>query len=76
LITVEPNSSAILAIELAKDRTKDTWSEHIAKIELSGKIEIISMVTDEGTGLRSAISDKNILWESGCIYWRLERIKE
>jgi hypothetical protein len=63
LITAEPKSSAILAIELAKDRTKDTWSEHITKIELSGKIEIISMVTDEGTGLRSAISDKNILWQ-------------
>jgi hypothetical protein len=46
LITAEPNSSAILAIELAKDRTKDTWSEHITKIELSGKIEIISMVTE------------------------------
>jgi len=63
LITADPISSAILAIELAKDRTKDTWSEHITKIELSGKIEIIYMVTDEGTGLRSAISDKNILWQ-------------
>lgn len=63
LITAEPKSSAILSIELAKDRTKERWSEHIAKIELSGKIEIIYMVTDEGTGLRSAISDKDILWQ-------------
>ncbi|MBL0722017.1 MAG: hypothetical protein JJV88_05500 [Sulfurovum sp.] len=63
LITAEPRSSAILAIELAKDRTKDTWTEHITKIELSGKVEIIYMVTDEGSGLRWAISDKNILWQ-------------
>ena len=63
LITADPKSSAILVIELAKDRTKDTWNEHISKIVLSGKIEIISMVTDGGTGLCSAISDKNILWQ-------------
>lgn len=63
LITVEPKSSVILAIELAEDRTKVTWSEHIEKIESAGKIEIVSMVTDEGTGLRSAIGDKNIFWQ-------------
>ena len=44
LITLEPISSVILAIELANDRTKVTWSEHIAKIESAGKIEIIRMV--------------------------------
>ena len=63
LITLEPISSVILAIELANDRTKATWSEHIVKIESSGKIEIIRMVTDNGTGLRSAISDKGIFWQ-------------
>jgi hypothetical protein len=52
-----------LAIELVNDRKKVTWSEHIAKIESAGKIEIVSMVTDEGTGLRSAISDKGIFWQ-------------
>lgn len=63
LITVEPRSSVILAIELVNDRKKVTWSEHISKIESDGKIEIVSMVTDEGTGLRSAISDKGIFWQ-------------
>ena len=33
------------------------------KIELAGKIEIVRMVTDEGSGLRSAISDRGILWQ-------------
>jgi len=63
LITVEPKSSVILSIELADDRKKITWSEHIAKIESAEKIEIVSMVTDNGTGLRSAIGDKNISWQ-------------
>ena len=63
MITVEPRSSVILAIELSDDRKKVTWSEHISKIESEGKIEIVSMVTDEGTGLRSAISDKGIFWQ-------------
>jgi hypothetical protein len=63
LITIEPRSSVILAIELVNDRKKVTWSEHISKIESEGKIEIVSMVTDEGTGLRSAISDKGIFWQ-------------
>jgi len=63
LITLEPKSSAILAIELADNRTETTWSEHIMKIELAGKIEIVRMVTDEGSGLRSAISDRGILWQ-------------
>ena len=46
LITLEPKSSAILAIELADNRTETTWSEHIMKIELAGKIEIVRMVTE------------------------------
>ena len=46
LITLEPKSSAILSIELADNRTETTWSEHIMKIELAGKIEIVRMVTE------------------------------
>ncbi len=63
LITVEPKSSLILSAELSDDRQKDTWSKHIEKIELSGNIDIVKMVTDEGTGLRSTISDKGIFWQ-------------
>jgi len=63
LITLEPKSSVILNIELAKDRKQVTWSEHIEKIESAGKIEIINMVTDEGTSLRSAINEKGIPWQ-------------
>ena len=63
LITLEPISSAILSIELAKDRKKDTWSEHIENIESSEKIKIVGMVTDNGTGLRSAIEEKEISWQ-------------
>ena len=61
LITLEPKSSVILNIELADDRKQVTWSEHIAKIESAGKIEIISMVSDEGTSLRSAINEKLLI---------------
>ena len=63
LITLEPISSFILAIELSDNRKKVTWSEHIAKIESVGKIEIATMVTDEGSGLRSAIGDRGIFWQ-------------
>ena len=63
LITAEPKSSVILSIELASDRTKNTWSEHITKIESDEKIDIVSMATDEGTGLRAAMNDKGIFWQ-------------
>ena len=63
LITLEPISSTILSIELANDRKKDTWSEHIKKIESSGKIKIVGMVTDNGTGLRGAIEEREISWQ-------------
>jgi hypothetical protein len=62
LITLDPISSAILSIELAKERSKEVWVKHIEEIEVEGKIEIISMVTDEGKGLCSAITKKNISW--------------
>lgn len=63
LITLEPKSSVILNIELADNRKQVTWSEHIAKIESAGKIEIISMVSDEGASLRSSINEKGIPWQ-------------
>jgi len=63
LITVEPKSSVILNIELAKDRTKKSWDKHIEKIESTGEIEIIRMITDEGIGLRSSINERGTLWQ-------------
>ena len=63
LITLEPKSSAILSIELADKRDESVWSEHFIRIELVGEIEIIRIVTDAGSGLRSAISDRGILWQ-------------
>ena len=63
LITLEPKSSVILAIELSNDRKKVTWSEHIIKIVSAGNIEIIRMATDNGVGLCSAISDRGIFWQ-------------
>jgi len=63
LITLEPKSLTILSIELAKSRDESTWSEHFTKIELAGEIEIINIVTDGGSGLCSAISDRGILWQ-------------
>jgi len=63
LITLEPKSSAILSIELADKRDESVWSEHFTRIELAGEIEIIHIVTDAGSGLRSAISDRGILWQ-------------
>jgi len=63
LISVEPKSSVILNIELKEDRKKDTWVEHIEKIESTSNVDIINMATDNGTGLRSAINEKNIPWQ-------------
>jgi len=63
LISVEPKSSVILNIELKEDRKKDTWLEHIEKIESTSNVDIINMATDNGTGLRSAINEKNIPWQ-------------
>jgi len=62
LITLDPISSAILSIELANKRDQEAWVKHIEEIEVEGKIEIISMVTDEGKGLCSAIAKKDISW--------------
>ena len=64
LISVEPKSSLILSAELGIDRKKVTWSKHIENVHSAGNIEIVKMVTDEGTGLCSAIRDNNIPWQS------------
>jgi len=63
LITLEPKSSAILSIELVDKRDESVWSKHFTKIELAGEIEIVRMITDGGSGLCSAVSDRGILWQ-------------
>ncbi len=64
LISVDPKSSLILSAELGIDRKSATWSKHIENVLSSGNIEIGKMVTDEGTGLCSAIRENNISWQS------------
>ena len=63
LISLEPKSSFILNIEWGADRTKRIWLEHIARIESASNIDIVNMATDNGSGLRSAIGEKNIPWQ-------------
>jgi len=61
-ITLDPISSVILSISLEKYRDKESWESHLNEIE-DGNINIISMVSDEGKGLVSAIKNKDILWQ-------------
>ena len=56
LITVDPKSSAILRIELAKNRKGKTWSAHFEVIEKNGFIAL-NIVSDEGTGLKNGIKE-------------------
>ena len=63
LITLDPISSTILSIELVETRSEEIWKNHISEIEAEEKIEIISMATDGGKGLCSAVSKKNIAWQ-------------
>jgi len=56
LITVDPKSSAILKIELASNRTGDTWAAHFEIIEKNGFIAL-NIVSDEGTGLKNGIKE-------------------
>ena len=53
LITVDPVSSAILNMELSKDRKSPSWQKHWAKI-LDGNIEALYITNDEGSGMASA----------------------
>ena len=54
LISVDPISTTILMIELAESRKTDDWIAHFNKLKKNG-IEVILVVSDEGTGLCSAI---------------------
>ena len=59
LISADPISSAILNIEMAESRKTSTWINHFNQLKDSG-VNIIKVVSDEGTGLRSATSELNI----------------
>lgn len=50
LITIEPQSMAILRIELAKDRSADTWKSHWIAIE-KNQFYTLGLVSDRGKGL-------------------------
>ncbi|MBU2461509.1 hypothetical protein KKH65_01385 [bacterium] len=50
LITIEPQSAAILRIELAKDRTADTWESHWKVLE-ENQFYTLGLVSDRGSGL-------------------------
>ncbi|MDI6795109.1 MAG: hypothetical protein QME81_19960 [bacterium] len=50
LITIEPQSAAILRIELAKDRTADTWKSHWNVLE-ENQFYTLGLVSDRGKGL-------------------------
>ncbi len=54
LISVDPISTAILRIELAESRKTEDWINHFDELKKSG-IEIVLSVSDEGSGLCSAI---------------------
>lgn len=59
LIDVEPISSAIIKIELADNRTGETWSNHYNEID-ANNIEIKKVVSDGGTGLLSGLKKSRI----------------
>lgn len=56
LITVEPQSSAILKIELAERRRAEEWKKHWQCLEENGYCATY-LVTDEGVGLCAASND-------------------
>lgn len=53
LITVDPISSAILRMELGKDRKSDSWETHWNSLLASGFMPIL-LTNDDGTGMKSA----------------------
>jgi len=53
LITVDPVSSAILRIELARGRSAEEWKKHWQELEENG-CHALFVVCDQGTGLLSA----------------------
>ena len=50
LITIEPKSTAILKIELAPDRSANTWQNHYEELELSQFIAK-ALASDRGKGI-------------------------
>jgi hypothetical protein len=66
LITVDPVSSAILNMELSKDRKSPSWQKHWAKI-LDGNIQAISRQSDSFHAIAHRLGDiKRILWQKTC----------
>ena len=59
LIDVEPISSVIIKIELAKDRTGETWSEHYNGI-VENNFDIKQVNSDGGTGLLLGLKESSI----------------
>lgn len=53
LITVDPISSAILRMELGKDRKSSSWEAHWDSLLKAGFIPVL-LTNDEGTGMKSA----------------------
>jgi hypothetical protein len=51
LMTVEPKSLAILKIELAENRTAETWKHHWEALAEAGLLEGQTVVSDQGSGL-------------------------
>lgn len=56
LITIEPRSCAILRIELAEDRTGESWKEHWTIIE-ENNFYCLGVNSDRGTGLQAGFKD-------------------
>ena len=54
LISVDPISTTILRIELSESRKTEDWINHFDELKKSG-IEVVLSVSDEGSGLCSAI---------------------
>ena len=52
LITIEPKSTAILKIELASNRTKETWENHYEELQLNQFIAK-ALASDRGKGIVS-----------------------
>lgn len=59
LIDVEPISSAIIKIELGKNRTGETWAKHYNRLGENG-FEIKGVTSDGGTGLLSGLKESDI----------------
>lgn len=84
LVTVEPQSMAILRIEEAMHLTKQAWKSHWQDLEQSG-IQIEGFVNDEGTAMRQtqkeSYADKPfqsdtfhaVAYQLGSIVARLEK---